>query len=136
MSLFEREIVVSFGDCDPAGIVYYPNFFRWMDGTFHAYLKARSEGHKAICEEIGARGLGLMDAKMTFRSPAADGDVVRYAMTEIAWSGKSFDIVYEVTSAGRLVLEGFERRGVFVDRNGRLAAGSTAPLRSLLEGPG
>lgn len=135
MPLFEREIVVSFGDCDPAGIVYYPNFFRWMDGTFHAFLKARSKGHKAICEELCARGLGLMDAKMTFRSPVSDGDSVRYAMTEIAWSGKSFDIFYRVTSGDRLVLEGFERRGVFVERDGRLSAGLTGPLRELLENP-
>ena len=22
---------VTFGDCDPAGIVFFPNFSRWMD---------------------------------------------------------------------------------------------------------
>ena len=24
---------VEFGDCDPAGIVYFPNFFRWYDAA-------------------------------------------------------------------------------------------------------
>jgi 4-hydroxybenzoyl-CoA thioesterase len=23
------EVTVEFGDCDPAGIAFYPNFFRW-----------------------------------------------------------------------------------------------------------
>ena len=26
-------IAVEFGDCDPAGIVYFPNFHRWMDAS-------------------------------------------------------------------------------------------------------
>ena len=29
---------VEFGDCDPAQIVYFPNFFRWFDAaTFHFF---------------------------------------------------------------------------------------------------
>ena len=24
---------VEFGDCDPAQIVFYPNYFRWMDAA-------------------------------------------------------------------------------------------------------
>jgi 4-hydroxybenzoyl-CoA thioesterase len=24
---------VEFGDCDPAGIVWFPNFFRWIDAA-------------------------------------------------------------------------------------------------------
>ena len=35
---------VSFGDCDPAGIVFYPNFFRWFDRCFHHFLAARAWG--------------------------------------------------------------------------------------------
>ena len=27
------EFVVEFGDCDPAQIVFYPNFLRWMDAA-------------------------------------------------------------------------------------------------------
>jgi acyl-CoA thioesterase FadM len=26
------EVQVVFGDCDPAGIVFFPNFSKWMDG--------------------------------------------------------------------------------------------------------
>lgn len=29
-------VLVGFGDCDPAGIVYYPNFFRWFDEATQA----------------------------------------------------------------------------------------------------
>ena len=27
----QYSVTVQFGDCDPAGIVFYPNFQRWMD---------------------------------------------------------------------------------------------------------
>ena len=26
-------VTIHFGDCDPAGIVFYPNFLRWMDAA-------------------------------------------------------------------------------------------------------
>jgi 4-hydroxybenzoyl-CoA thioesterase len=26
-------VTIQFGDCDPAGIVFYPNFQRWMDAA-------------------------------------------------------------------------------------------------------
>ena len=27
------EVKVMFGDCDPAGIVFFPNFSKWMDAS-------------------------------------------------------------------------------------------------------
>jgi len=29
---------VTFGDCDPAGIVFFPNFSRWMDSASLAFF--------------------------------------------------------------------------------------------------
>ena len=31
---------VQFGDCDPAGIVFFPNFSRWMDEASLAFFMA------------------------------------------------------------------------------------------------
>ena len=33
-------VVVEWGDCDPAKIVFYPNFFRWMDAASWAFFAA------------------------------------------------------------------------------------------------
>jgi len=31
---------IEFGDCDPAGIVFYPNFQRWMDAaSLHFFVQ-------------------------------------------------------------------------------------------------
>ncbi|ANP90930.1 hypothetical protein BMW22_27065 (plasmid) [Rhizobium leguminosarum] len=50
---------VKFGDCDAAGIVFYPNYFAWFDPTFHSWLLPHG-GHGALVTRLGAIGIGLM----------------------------------------------------------------------------
>lgn len=132
MSLFTRDHWISFGDCDPAGIVYYPNYFKWMDTCFHAFLADRAGGHATLCDQLGSRGIGLMEAKLAFRSPGLEGQTVTYSIDAITWSGRAFDLAYSARVGERLLLEGHERRGVFIERDGRLTAGDVAPLKALL----
>ena len=129
----ENAIPVSFGDCDPAGIVYYPNHYRWFDATFHALLRRCGGGHAAICAELGSIGLGLVDSGATFRSPAVDGDRLDLVGRIVQWNARTFRLAYEGRIGGRLVVEGFELHGVFIRDGGRLRAGDVAPLRAILE---
>lgn len=32
------EVEAMFGDCDPAGIVFFPNFLKWMDASSHNFF--------------------------------------------------------------------------------------------------
>ena len=42
------QLHVEFGDCDPAGIVFYPNYFRWMDvGTRRFFASCGVPGWNA-----------------------------------------------------------------------------------------
>ncbi len=134
MSLFTLDVDISFGHCDAAGIVYYPNYFRWMDRCFHSFLKARHGGHAALCQRLGARGLGLISADARFRSPGLDGDVLRLKMVLGEWGRKSLRVDYRGTVGDRLVIEGEEVRGVFVEADGRIRAGDVAPLREVIGG--
>ncbi|MFN3549699.1 MAG: acyl-CoA thioesterase [Mesorhizobium sp.] len=129
----QNSIPVSFGDCDPAGIVYYPNHFRWFDATFHALLHRWGGGHGAICGELGSIGLGLIDVGGTFRSPAADGDRLDLVARLVEWNARTFKLAYEGRIGERLVVQGFELRGVFIRDGERLRAGEVAPLRAILE---
>jgi 4-hydroxybenzoyl-CoA thioesterase len=112
--LCTTEIRVSFGDCDPAGIVYYPNFFRWADGLFHLYLQGRAEGHQAVCQRIGSLGLGLMSAGMQFRSPVAPGQILSLSIVSLVWSERSFEVQYAGAVDGRQAISGTEKRAVFM----------------------
>lgn len=129
MVLVEHAVDVSFGDCDPAGIVFYPNCFRWMDATFHRLLQDRAGGHARLCHDLGAVGIGLMDVGLNFRMPVRDGQRILFRVTGIDWGERSLTLRYEADLEGRMVLEGHEKRGVFVLRDGRLSAATTEALR-------
>ncbi len=133
---FTTRFQISFGDCDPAGIVFYPNFYRWFDATCHAWFRAAAGSHARLCEALGSVGVGLVDSGASFRSPATEGDVLEMALAVEAWNRKTLRLGYRGTVGERLVVEGFELRAVFVREDGRMRAGETGPLRTLLEQSG
>ncbi|MCW1930983.1 acyl-CoA thioesterase [Pararhodobacter zhoushanensis] len=123
---------VTFGDCDPAGIVFYPNIYGWFDRTFHDWL-AGFGGHQAICTELGAIGLGLMQADAKFRRPMQPNDTVTIAMTVRDWGRKALVLGYEVTMGETVMATGEEVRGMFKRTEQGLSAGEMAALKALLE---
>jgi 4-hydroxybenzoyl-CoA thioesterase len=123
---------VTFGDCDPAGIVFYPNIYGWFDRTFHDWL-AGFGGHQAICAELGAIGLGLMQADAKFRRPMQPNDTVTITMTVRDWGRKALVLGYEVTMGETVMATGEEVRGMFKRTEQGLSAGEMAALKALLE---
>jgi 4-hydroxybenzoyl-CoA thioesterase len=126
------EIPVSFGDCDPAGIVFYPNYFRWFDRCFHDLLQVRGGGHRALCARLGSAGLGLMDAGAMFRAPVREGETIRLELRVEHWGARSVRVGYAGRLDETLCVEGHELRGVFLMKDGRMTAGPTALLREAL----
>lgn len=132
-SLHITRFNVSFGDCDPAGIVYYPNMFRWVDATYHDFLRCFG-GHKSICERVGAVGTGLMDVQAQFRSPLNDGDELAIKLIALEWQNKSLTLRYQGVVGERLAYEATETRGMFVPREGGgIRAGEMAPLQAIID---
>jgi 4-hydroxybenzoyl-CoA thioesterase len=123
---------VTFGDCDPAGIVFYPNYFGWFDRTFHDWLR-RFGGHAGICKEIGAVGIGLMEVSAKFQSPARDGDTLDIRLTIEAWDRKALRLAYEASISDRIVVVGTEVRGLFKATATGIMAAEMQELRACLE---
>ena len=38
MFMNSRALRIEWGDCDPAGIVFFPNYSRWMDAASHHFF--------------------------------------------------------------------------------------------------
>lgn len=132
---FMEEILtrdISFGDCDPAGIVFYPNVLRWMDAAFHRLLR-RFGGHAVLCERLDAVGLGLVDASVQFCHPMRDGDrlEVRVALSE--WSRRAFVCSYEGRVKGVLTFTGREVRCLLTETGTGIVAADLSQLRALME---
>ena len=103
------ENLIAWGDCDAAGIVYYPRFFNFMDIAFQALLRKAGLDHHRLFEKFGAR-VPIVDANAKFLSPATFEDrILVYA--EIAhWGTKSFRVNYQGSCEGVPVFEGHEVR--------------------------
>jgi 4-hydroxybenzoyl-CoA thioesterase len=132
-SIFQAEYVISFGDCDPAGIVFYPNIFAWMDRTFHAYLRQEAGGHAEICKALNLKGVGLVSAHCSFRSPLMEGNELIVSMAAIEWSDRFFKVSYSGQVGERVVFAATEERALFLFQDDRLRAGNPTLLKQHLE---
>jgi 4-hydroxybenzoyl-CoA thioesterase len=106
-----RTLTIEFGDCDPARIVYYPNYFRWFDqGTHHLFAAAGF----ALPQLAADRGLSipLVGAHADFTGPAAWGDRIVVESRVARWGSRAFDIAHVVTHAdtGVAIATGGETR--------------------------
>jgi 4-hydroxybenzoyl-CoA thioesterase len=124
---------VSFGDCDPAGIAYYPNILGWLDRAFHDWLWEFG-GHDALCERVGALGIGLMDVSARFLKPLRNGDRLIVEMSVEEWGEKALRLAYKLRSGESLMARGCETRGLFAQGAAGMMAARLDPLRRILEG--
>lgn len=126
---------ISFGDCDPAGIVFYPNTYRWMDRCFHDLLR-RHGGHEALCKRLGAIGVGLRSASAKFLRPMRDGDDLTIQIERIEWEPKTLTLHYVGTVRGAPVFTGQEARALLVVTSAGMKSGDLTDLKGLIEGNG
>jgi len=71
------QFTVEWGDCDPAQIVFYPNFFRWMDAASLRFFRAAGvPPWRELEAQSGIIGTPLVDASARFLRPATYGDVI------------------------------------------------------------
>lgn len=104
------EVKVRWGDCDAANIVFYPNFFRWLDSaTWHHFEEAGLPMQKLMRRHDGF-GMPAVDARLAFRSPGRDGDLLKIITRVLKWNDKTFEIEHKVYNGSTLSAEGMEIR--------------------------
>lgn len=122
-----HSLEIQFGDCDPAGIVYYPNYFRFFDNASAALLTAAfGMGKRNWLVHYGIVGIPMVDTGARFFRPASFGDTVeiRSEITELGRS--SFGVGHSLHNRGELAIEAHEKR-VWVVRD-ETGAIRSAPL--------
>ena len=61
------EVEVMFGDCDPAGIVFFPNFSKWMDASsFNFFRQCGVPPWRELVKTTGIIGTPLLGREKTF----------------------------------------------------------------------
>ena len=110
-----HRVDVRFGDCDPAGIVFYPNFQRWMDEASLAFFMA--QGFPPWREMVKTRGIvgtPLLEIHTRFLKPVTYGETIEVHTAVEAWAAKTFRHLHQVRRDGELVCEGTETRAFVV----------------------
>jgi 4-hydroxybenzoyl-CoA thioesterase len=109
------DIKVQFGDCDPAGIVFFPNFSKWMDASsLHFFMECGVPPWRELLKTRGIVGTPLLEINTKFRQPATYGETLHIHTSVIEWRAKVF-IQKHVVMRGDVVLcEGTETRAFVI----------------------
>ena len=91
---------VEFGDCDPAGIVWFPNFFRWIDAASRDFFaQCGVPRWEETARTVGVIGTPLVDTHSRFLKTASYGDTLQVRVTVKEWREKSFVQSYRIERA-------------------------------------
>jgi 4-hydroxybenzoyl-CoA thioesterase len=102
---------VQFGDCDPAGIVFFPNFSRWMDEASLAFFMACGvPPWRELVKTRGIIGTPLLEIHTRFLRPATYGETIEIDTSVEAWMHKTFRHRHVVRRGDAVLCEGTEVR--------------------------
>jgi 4-hydroxybenzoyl-CoA thioesterase len=112
-----HRVSVHFGDCDPAGIVFFPNFSRWMDEASLAFFMACGvPPWRELVKTRGIVGTPLLEIHTRFLKPATYGEELQVYTSVEEWAAKTFRQRHIVKRGDTVLCEGTETRA-FVMRD-------------------
>ena len=114
---------VHWGDCDPAGIIFYPTYFRWMDAATWALWSG--VGYTAKRMKAEHLAMPLVGADCRFLAPAGQGDRCEVRSRIVRFGGKSFVVAHDVVRDDGIALASGSETRVW----GRFASGPGTPLK-------
>src|SRR5688572_32682731 len=114
---------VHWGDCDPAGIIFYLTYFRWIDAASWALFEAAGYGPKWMKQHHIA--MPLVSAECQFLFPAEHGDRCEVRSRIARFGGKSFVVEHDVVRSDGTALARAKETRVW----GRHAEGPGSPMK-------
>ena len=129
---------VQFGDCDPAGIVFFPNFSRWMDASSAFYFRQCGlPPWHSIPQMPDSAGTPLLEIHTKFVKSATFGETLQVHTRIEEWRAKVFIQHHRVMRGDELICEGRETRAFCVKLPGGRLKAVPIPefIRALCDGP-
>ena len=121
--VFVHPVQLRWGECDPAGIIFYPTYFLWFDAA--AWNMFAQVGYHAKRMRAEHLAMPLVAAGCEFKHPAEQQDRAEVRSRILRWGGKSFVIGHDVVREdGTLLATGSETR-VW----GRYVEGPGSPMK-------
>lgn len=105
-----KTIHIEWGDCDPAGIVYYPRYFAYFDNCTSALFHAAGLPKHQMLKRYGIVGIPMVDTRARFVAPSRFGDDVVVESSIVKWNRSSFEVQHKVFRGDALAVECWETR--------------------------
>jgi 4-hydroxybenzoyl-CoA thioesterase len=106
----EHRVHVLWPDCDPAGILFYGHYFRWMDDATYFLFERAGLRKTRLMADYGVPGIPLVSAHADFRSPARFGEVLTVESHVSQCGTRSFTVTHVFREGERVTAEGWEKR--------------------------
>ncbi len=115
------QIRVNWGDTDKAGIVYYPNYFKWFDIAGHQFFRSAGLSPAKLADKQQII-LPLLDARCTFEKPLYYDDIVTIKTVVSEINHKTVRLNHEVYRGDTRTGHGYELRGWVTEKDGEIFA--------------
>lgn len=99
MGVFAVPRTVRFSDCDPAGIVFFPQYLVMLNGVVEAWFDdALGIAYAGL---VGGRRLGLPTVRLEvdFTAISRHGDILRWELALAQLGRSSFTLLHDVLGA-------------------------------------
>jgi 4-hydroxybenzoyl-CoA thioesterase len=110
MRVHRKQILVEWGDCDPAGIVYFPRYFEYFDACTNALFESAGLPKPELLRTYGIMGIPLVEAQARYIAPSSFGDTVLVETRITEWRDSSFRVEHKLYRGEILAVEATEVR--------------------------
>jgi 4-hydroxybenzoyl-CoA thioesterase len=110
MLVNRRNLRIEWGQCDPAGIVFYPQYLIIFDTSTGWLFERTGLKPLAMRKKYGIVGMPIVEAGARFVMPCRFDDEVIVESEVSEWGRTSFTVRHRVLKESKLVVEGFEKR--------------------------
>jgi YbgC/YbaW family acyl-CoA thioester hydrolase len=123
-----HQVTVEWGDCDPAGIVYYPSYFRWLDQATYRLFQAAGVKRDDTSSGQWKEGTPLVSAECSFRRASQHGESLTIE-SHVEKFGRSSFVIRHVfrDSSGEIAAEGSETR-IWARKDGNARTLQAVPI--------
>jgi 4-hydroxybenzoyl-CoA thioesterase len=99
-----RTVTIEWGDCDAAGIVFYPRYFAMFDASAHALFAAALGYRKpAMIARFSIVGVPMVDTRSRFHVPSTFGDDVTIESKVTKFGRSSIDLEHRLYRDGEIL---------------------------------
>lgn len=110
MLVNRRALRIEWGQCDPAGIVFYPQYLIIFDSSTGWLFERTGLTPSAMREKYRIVGMPIVEVGARFLKPCRFDDEIVVESEVGEWGRSSFTVRHRILKGSELALDGFEKR--------------------------